>query len=91
MTSRTTRSTVTFGFPFVIAGYTDELPAGNYEIIVEEDLLEGLSFMAYRRTATYLLVSGQKDAGKMEMRPVEPEDIELALSLDDGRSTALPE
>lgn len=89
MTSRTTRSTVTFGFPFVLAGYSDELPAGNYEIIVEEDLLEGLSFTAYQRTATHLLIKGRKGSGHMEMRPIEPEDMELALSVDHERSTGI--
>lgn len=87
MTSRTTRSIVTFAYPFVIAGYSDELPAGKYEIIVEEDLIEGPSFMAYRRTATQILIDGQTGVGRMEIRPIDAEDLELALSLDHERST----
>lgn len=89
MISRTTRSIVTFEFPFVIAGYLDELPAGNYEVIGEEDLLEGLSFTAYRRTATYLLINGQQGSGHMEMRPIEPDDMERALSVDHERSITI--
>lgn len=87
MTSRTTRSFVTFAFPFVIAGYSDELPAGKYEILVEEDLIEGPSFMAYRRTSTQILIDGQIGVGRMEIRPTDVEDLELALSLDKERST----
>ena len=87
MTSRTTRSFVTFAFPFVIAGYSDELPAGKYEILVEEDLIEGPNFMAYRRMSTQILIDGQIGVGRMEIRPTDAEDLELALSLDKERST----
>ena len=54
MTMRSTRSTVTFSSPFTLSGYPGDLPAGDYEVLVEEELLQGLSFEAYRRTATYL-------------------------------------
>lgn len=82
MTSRRTTSTVTFKYPFSIAGYPDELPAGSYEILVEEDLLQSLSFAAYRRTSTHLLIDGQKGAGRKEMRPIDPRDLELAQCRD---------
>lgn len=85
MTSRTTTSTVTFTYPFSLAGYPEELPAGDYEIIVDEDLLQSLSFAAYRRTATHLLIKGRKGAGRTEMRPIFPKDLEKALSLDHER------
>ena len=87
MTSRTATSLVTFAHPFVIPGYEDELPAGRYEVIVEEELLEGLSFEAYRRTASVLWISGRGDqAGRTEMRPIDPRDLEAALARDRARS-----
>ena len=85
MNTRTTTSTVTFGYPFALAGYPDELPAGDYEIVVDEDLLQGLNVAAYRRTATHLVFKGRKGAGRTEMRPIFPEDLEQALSLDQQR------
>jgi len=83
MNQRTTRSTVTFSHPFALSGYDDELPAGGYSVIVEEELLQGLSFEAYHRTATYLLTGGQPGHGATtEMRPVDPMDLEAALIRD---------
>jgi hypothetical protein len=92
MNSRTTRSAVTFARPFRIAGYEDELPAGDYQVDVDEELLEGLSFEAYRRTGTYLLVGSQAGGrGSAEMRPIDPRDLEAALVRDRALSdTAEP-
>jgi hypothetical protein len=74
---------VTFAHPFVISGYEGELPAGSYEVIVDEELLEGLSFEAYRRTASFLLISGQGgQAGETAMRLIDPRDLEAALARD---------
>ncbi|MBW0159381.1 hypothetical protein [Sedimentimonas flavescens] len=83
MAMRSTKSTVTFEHPFLLSGYTDELPAGDYDVVVEEELLEGLSFAAYRRTATYLTVRGKgRMAGLVERRPTSELDLETALELD---------
>jgi hypothetical protein len=74
---------VTFSNAFALSGYADELPAGDYEVVVEEELLQGLSFEAYRRTATYLTVRGRgSHAGRTEMRTITERDLELALSRD---------
>ncbi len=86
MISRTTTSVMTFVHPFILAGYTDELPAGDYEVIVDEELIQSLSFAAYRRTATHIMILGQKGSGRTEMRPVAPKDLELAASIDKARS-----
>lgn len=69
MNMRTSRSTVAFSYAFGLSGYPDALPAGEYEIVVEEERLQGLSFEAYRRTETYLVVRGTgHHAGRTEMR-----------------------
>ena len=85
MTMRSTRSTVTFLNPFTLPGYPDDLPAGDYEVLVEEELLHGLSFEAYRRTATYLTVRGRGNhAGRTELRAISENDLKEALSRDQG-------
>ncbi len=83
MTKRSTRSTVTFSNPFTLPGYPGDLPPGDYEVLVEEELLQGLSFEAYRRTATYLTVFGTGlRAGRREMRATSERDLKEALSRD---------
>ncbi|WP_289040873.1 hypothetical protein [uncultured Aliiroseovarius sp.] len=83
MTMRSTKSTVTFSNPFTLPGYPGDLPAGDYEILVEEELLQGLSFEAYRRTATYLTVRGRGGhAGRTELRAIYDSDLKAALSRD---------
>ena len=59
MNMRSTRSTVTFSNPFTLPGFPGDLPTGDYDVLVEEELLHGLSFEAYRRTATSLTVIGR--------------------------------
>ncbi|PRY75069.1 hypothetical protein CLV80_114106 [Yoonia maritima] len=84
MSSRTTTSFVTFLHPFVVAGYTDELPAGEYEVLADDDVMLSNSFAAYRRTATFLLIDWH--AGKSELRAVDHRDLELALAQDQANA-----
>lgn len=86
MISRTTTSTVSFEHPFEIDGYIDALPAGDYEMVVDEELLQNLSFVSYLRTATYLMIKGNKGDKSTQMHRIDPEELELVLSLDQKRS-----
>jgi hypothetical protein len=58
---------VTFSNDFIIGDSTRALPAGTNEILVEEELLQGLSFEAYRRTATYLMAR-RRSAARVKPR-----------------------
>ncbi len=83
MIMRSSRSTVTFAHPFSLAGFPGELPAGDYEVVVEEELLQGLGFEAWRRTAAYLTVRGRgRRAGRIEMRAISDSDLKAALGRD---------
>ncbi|WP_299596651.1 hypothetical protein [uncultured Tateyamaria sp.] len=86
--TRSTRSMVTFSNDFMIGDSQRELAAGTYEIVVEEELMQGLSFEAYRRIATYLMVQGRgSKAGQTTMQVITQEDLEHAIACDQ----ALPE
>ncbi|AUC55142.1 hypothetical protein CDO87_19100 [Sagittula sp. P11] len=83
MTVRSTRSAMTFSNPFTLPGYPDELPAGTYDTLVVEELLQGLSFEAYIRIATFLAVCGSgRHVGQRELRPTTEDDLEEVLSQD---------
>ncbi|WP_092066870.1 hypothetical protein [Poseidonocella pacifica] len=84
---RSSRSTVTFSNAFSLLGYRGQLPAGDYDVLVEEELLQGLTFEAFRRTATYLLVLGAGGrTGRCEMRATCESDLNEALSRDRAAS-----
>ena len=55
MSIRTTRKIVKFSNPFSIEGVGRVLPAGDYEVVTDEELIEGISFPIYRRVATVML------------------------------------
>ena len=81
MTTRTKRKTVTFKMPFSLEGAGLNLPAGSYEVITDEELVEGLSFPVYRRIATMMLVPGHL-ARSVEMVTIEPLALAAALERD---------
>ncbi|GLU27415.1 hypothetical protein Brsp01_26480 [Brucella sp. NBRC 12950] len=54
MTERTTTTEITFLHPFRLKSYSEPLEAGTYRLVVDEELIEGVSFTAYRKVATYL-------------------------------------
>jgi hypothetical protein len=42
MTTRSRRENITFQHPFRIKGIDRQLPAGTYEVITDEEMIEGL-------------------------------------------------
>ena len=58
MSTRTRRETVHFKHPFLIKGVDRLLPSGSYEVITDEEMIEGLSFPSFRRVATMIMVPG---------------------------------
>jgi hypothetical protein len=81
MITRTHRTTSSFTRPFRLRGVDHMLPPGAYEVITEEELIEGLSFPVYRRVSTIMLVPGQS-ASTLEMVSVDPIDLAAAQDLD---------
>ena len=79
MNARSTRSTVKFLQPFSLREHSGVLPAGDYEIVVEEELLQDMNFLGYRKSATYLIVDCK---GRTEMREISGNDLESVLNRD---------
>ena len=59
MTMRSRRETITFQHPFRIKGIDRLLPPGAYQVITDEEMIEGLSFAAFRRVATMIRIPAE--------------------------------
>ena len=81
MTIRTTTKTVSFNRPFRVKGVDRLLPPGNYRVVTDEDLIEGLSFAAYHRIATALFVPAPSGSA-IEMVTVDPGELQVAQEQD---------
>jgi hypothetical protein len=83
MHERTTRKTVTFLRPFSLAGVDEKFDAGSYVVVTLEELIEGLSFIAYRRVSTTIVMVG--NGYGQYARPIvtiDPQDLQAAEDLD---------
>lgn len=83
MKTRTSEKTVTFRGPFALAGLDEVLPAGDYSVETEEELIEGISYAAYRRTATVLRLHATAGPSHLTRAlTVEPDELDAALARD---------
>jgi hypothetical protein len=85
MTMRSRRETITFKHPFRIKGIDRQLQAGAYEVITDEEMIEGLSFASFRRVATMIMVPGAAPSSlSMEMISISAIDLTDAQRIDAG-------
>ena len=83
MMKRSTTKKITFTHPFLLNGIDRTLPAGDYDVITDEELIEGLSFPVYRRVATMMYVPAQSHrASSIEMVTIDPAALEAAMDRD---------
>ncbi len=82
MSIRTTRKSVEFSNSFSIVGIGRVLPAGVYEVVTDEELIEGPSFPVYRRVATLILAPTQSSQPSIEMLTIDPHDLATAMKRD---------
>lgn len=86
MQTRTRRSTASFRHPFFLAGLAEALPPGEYDIDEDEQVIEGLSWIAWHRVATFIhLPSSREGARTRQMVGIDHADLEAALELDRQR------
>jgi hypothetical protein len=81
--TRSTTADVTFRHPFTLKGLEDTVPPGTYRVDTEEERIEGLSFLAYRRLATFIrLPMAGHGSGSTQSLLVDPKELEQALVRD---------
>ncbi|MCH9671896.1 MAG: hypothetical protein K0U93_10660 [Gammaproteobacteria bacterium] len=80
MTIRTSKKTITFNRPFALSGVDEVLPAGSYTVETDEEPLEGISFLAYRRLSTRLHLGGAPGSGVLNrVITIDPKELDAAL------------
>ncbi len=82
MTTRTHTSTVVFQRPFSIKSAGGVQPAGTYTVETEEELVEGLSFPAYRRVSTTITRLANGAGALVQVLVVDPSELEKAQAAD---------
>ena len=83
MTTRSRRETVHFKHPFRINGIDRLLSPGAYEVVTDEEMIEGLSFPCFRRVATMIMVPGAPPRhASVEMISISSVDLSDAQRID---------
>ena len=91
MAARTTDTTVTFRSPFALTSLEGSQPPGTYRLVVDEEEIQGLSFLAFRRTATMLHLPAVATAGSSHrVFLVDAEELASALEADAKDPPSLP-
>ena len=85
LTMRTRRKLMTFSTPFHLRVCDGVFPAGTYEVDTDEELIDGLSLVAYRRTATRIRLPaiGTKTMCH-EVVIVQPSELENGVEICDN-------
>lgn len=83
MKTRTSAKTVTFRYPFALAGLDEVLPAGTFSVEIGEMLIEGVPYLGYRRLSTLLRPLARADHGQLARALIiDPDELEAALRRD---------
>ena len=79
--TRTRRRTLTFKQPFTL-GVKRQLPAGEYEPVTDDEVIEELSFPVSRRVAIWIMAPAAGSATATEMISIDPAEIAVAHERD---------
>lgn len=92
MNTRTSSKTVTFLHPFKLSEADEVQPAGRYLVETDEELLQTLSFPAYRRLSTFIHLAGRPNSNELaRVVDIDPAELAAALARDaQAQETARP-
>ena len=65
--------------PFAVAGADGAYPAGRYEVITDEEAIDSMTMIAWRRIATTILLRAN---GVTQSVRIEPAELEALLRTD---------
>jgi hypothetical protein len=80
---RIDREEITFSYPFTLPGLDGPQPAGTYLVVTEEEEIPGLSFLAWRRIATFIhLPAKGVVSAREQIVTIQPQDLVAAQTRD---------
>jgi len=83
MIGRSRSKTLMFNKPFLLRDIDRVLPAGDYRVVTDEELMEEISFPVYRRVSTVIFVPAPTHgAFSIEIATIDPLDLQAALDRD---------
>jgi hypothetical protein len=71
-----------------VKGVDRLLPPADYQVMTDEELIEGLSFPAYRRVSTVMFVPAESGCA-VEMVTIDPLNLQAAQEQDAAMHRAL--
>ena len=81
MTTRTGNKIITFHRPFHLKDVDRMLPPGDYRVVTDEEVIEGISFTAYHRISTVIFVPAEAGCA-VEMMTIDPMDLQAVHEQD---------
>jgi hypothetical protein len=89
--NRTRREDIVFKRPFALKGWAEPQPAGAYAVDTEEELIEGLSFPAYRGVSTTITRQATRAGALVEAIPVDARELAKARAADGPAGESAPQ
>ena len=88
MSTRTKHTTVRITAPFALRGVDEIQPPGDYAIDEDEELIDGLSWLTYRRVATFIHLPAVSsiDRLKSQLVAIDRTELEAALRQDEDQA-----
>ncbi len=88
MSTRTKHTTVKFTAPVSLRGVDEFQPPGDYAIDEDEELIDGLSWLTYRRVATFIHLPAisSTDCLKSQLVAIDHSELEAALRQDEEQA-----
>lgn len=87
MASRTTQTVVRFTSAFLLPGFDKPQPAGDYRVDHDEESIEGISRLAWRRIGSFIhLPAIGVQSATHQMLPINPADLNAALGKENKTS-----
>lgn len=91
MFARTKHRTVHFDQPFCMLDLGEIVAPGDYQVDEDEELIEGISWLAYRRVATFItLPATAANEYRMRLIAIDPEELERLIAVDRHEAAISP-